>query len=253
MPALVASIGTTHPWNIAGVGLDARIVAEYGLSHAMAIAAVSAQDERGLHDLHVVPPQALRAQLESLPREIAAFRIGAAGSSENVRVIAAYLRDLALRPPVVVDPVIAVTLGGELSADDDVMETIDEELLPLGIVITPNIAEAAQLAEMQVQSIDDMRIAAKRLVARGACAAYVKGGHLDGDPVDVLVTAQGEDTYIEARLAGAMRGSGCTLAAALACELALGRDLRSAASRARAFVRTRIAAHSMRAGLQVAF
>jgi hydroxymethylpyrimidine/phosphomethylpyrimidine kinase len=219
----------------------------------MAVAAVSAQDERGLHDLHVIPPQTVRAQLQSLPGDIAAFRVGAAGSSENVRAIAAYLRGLPSRPAVVVDPVIAVTLGGELSADDDVMETIEDELLPLAVVITPNIAEAAQLAQMHVQSVDDMRAAGKRLVARGAFAAYMKGGHLDGDPVDVLVTAQAEEAYSEARLEGSMRGSGCTLAAALACELALGRDLRSAATLARAYVRTRIAAHTTRGGLQVAF
>jgi len=250
---LVVSIGTTHPWNIAGVGLDARVVADYGLSHAMAIAAVSAQDDRGLHDLHVIPPRAFRAQLDALPSGIAAFRIGAAGSSENVRVIAGFLRERHSSAPVVVDPVIAVTLGGELSADDDVMETIDEVLLPLGVLITPNIAEAAQLTGMPVKNIDDMRSAAEWLVARGARAAYIKGGHLDGDPIDVLVSAEGQELHTGGRLEGSMRGSGCTLAAALACELALGRDLAPAAGLARAYVRTRIAAHTMRGRLQVAF
>ncbi len=65
---MIASIGTTHPWNIAGVGLDARVAAEYGLPHAMAVAAVTAQDALGLHDVHVVSPESVRAQLASLPR-----------------------------------------------------------------------------------------------------------------------------------------------------------------------------------------
>jgi hydroxymethylpyrimidine/phosphomethylpyrimidine kinase len=250
---LVVSIGTTHPWDIAGVGLDVRVAAEYGVSHATAVAAVSAQDARGLHDLHVIPPQSLKAQLSCLPTDIAAFRIGAMGSSENVRVVAAYLREHASSAAIVVDPVIAVTLGGELSADDDVMETIDEALLPLAIVITPNVTEAAQLTGRQVRSIDEMRAAGQWLVARGARGAYVKGGHLDGDPIDVLVSAQGEQIFVESRLDGSMRGSGCTLAAALACELAVGRDLPTAAGLARAYVRTKIAAHTLRGGLQVAF
>lgn len=250
---LVASIGTTHPWNIAGVGLDVRVAGEYGVAHAMAVAAVSAQDERGLHDLHVIPPVSLRAQLESLPEEIAAFRLGAMGSSENVRLVSEFLREARAGVAIVVDPVIAATLGGELSADDDALETIDETLVPMGAILTPNLTEAAQLLGMPVRSVDDMIAAGRRLIARGASGVYVKGGHLDGDPVDVLVTNAGEETFNGARLEGAMRGSGCALAAAFACELALGRGFAEAARGAREYVRSKIAARIMRGRLQVAF
>jgi len=250
---LVVSVGTTHPWNIAGVGLDARVAAEYGLAHAVAIAAVSAQDDRGLHALHVIPGDALRAQLESLPNDAATYRIGALVSSENVRVVAAFLRERAARAAVVVDPVIAVTLGGELRSDDDLFSTLRDELLTLPVIVTPNIEEAAQLVGVDVRSLNAMRSAAQTLVSRGARAALIKGGHLDGQPFDVLASSRGVQTFSGERLAGAMRGSGCTLAAALACELALGRDLPDAAAAARAFVREKIAARTMRGGLQVAF
>ncbi len=249
---IIASIGTTHPWNIAGIGLDARVATEYGVAHVMAVAAVSAQDERGLHSLHVVAPDALRAQLQCLP-DVAAYRIGALVSSQNVRIVAQFLQDRAQRAAVVVDPVFAVTLGGELRTDDTLLEMLRENLLRLPVIVTPNLGEAAEILETRVGGVDDMLSAAKAFVARGARAALVKGGHLKGAPVDVLASAQGENVYAGERLTGSMRGSGCTLAAALACELALGRELFAAVACARAYVRAKIAARTVREGLQVAF
>lgn len=250
---LVASIGTTHPWNIAGVGLDARVASEYGLPHVMAVAAVSAQDETGVHGVHAIPPQALQAQLDCLPDEVAAFRIGALVSTQSVRVVAAYLRERAGRVPVVVDPVMAATLGGELRADDSLAEALRDELLSLPVIVTPNAGEAAHLLGMNVCGESDLRAAGERFVERGACAALVKGGHLEGEPVDVLVTGENSIVLRGERLPGSMRGTGCTLAAALACELARGTDLATAAKAARAYVRAKIAARTMLGGLQVAF
>ncbi len=249
----VASIGATHPWNIAGVGLDARVFAEYGLDHAMAIVAVTAQDERGLHDLHVVPPDAIRAQLQTLPDDIAAYRVGALVSSKTVDIVARFLRRHAERVPVVVDPVISVSLGGSLQSDKQLLATLREELLTLPVIVTPNVPETEQLLNTRIARVEDQRAAAREFVERGARAAYVKGGHLLGDPVDVLVSDSAEQTFSDVRLPGPMRGSGCTLAAALAAELALGRDLTDAAPAARAYVRNKIAARTMRRGLQVAF
>jgi hydroxymethylpyrimidine/phosphomethylpyrimidine kinase len=249
----VASIGTTHPWNIAGVGLDARVMAENGLDHVMAIVAVSAQDQRGLHDVHVIPPNAVRAQLTSLPGDVAAYRIGALVSSETVHLVARYLRERAAHVPVVVDPVISVTLGGALQSDAHLLAALREELLTLPVIVTPNVPETERLLDTRIARIEDVRAAGKELVQRGARAAYIKGGHLLGDPVDVLVTDSTEQTFSAERLSGSMRGSGCTLAAALAAELARGRDLVAAAAAAHTYVRAKIAARTMRGGLQVAF
>lgn len=253
MTSLVASIGTTHPWNIAGVGLDARVLAEYGLRHAMAVVAVTAQDEDGLHALHVVPPQIVAAQLESLPEDVAAFRVGALVASETVRVVAAFLRERAAHTPVVVDPVLAVSLGGSLQSDDALPETLRDALLTLPVIVTPNVPEAEQLLNVRIETPEDARLAARRFVERGARAALLKGGHLHGEPVDVLASDAGDEAFSGARLPGSMRGSGCTLAAALAAELALGRDLRTATAAARSYVREKIAAGTMRGTLQVAF
>lgn len=249
----VASIGATHPWNIAGVGLDARVMAEYGLDHAMAIVAVTAQDASGLHALHVVSPDAVRAQLQSLPGDVAAYRVGALISSKTVDIVAHFLRERAEHVPVIVDPVISASLGGALQSDTDLLATLREELLTLPVIVTPNVPETEQLLDTRVARVEDQRAAARAFVERGARAAYVKGGHLLGDPVDVLVSDSTEQTFSDARLPGSMRGSGCALAASLAAELALGRDLVGAAVSARSYVRTKIAAGTMRGGLQVAF
>jgi hydroxymethylpyrimidine/phosphomethylpyrimidine kinase len=250
---IMASIGTTHPWNIAGVGLDAHVAADLGVAHAAAVAAVSAQDAYGLHGVHAVPAQMLRAQLDALPPGIAAYRVGALVSSENVRVVAEYVRARAERIPVIVDPVIRVTLGGALRADDSLLATLRDELLALPVIATPNVHEAADLTRLEIDTLDNMRHAAEAIVSGGARAALVKGGHREGEPIDVLATTQHVMTFGGERLAGAMRGSGCTLAAALACELAHGRSLEAAVDAAHTYVRRKIAARIIRGGLQVAF
>lgn len=250
---LLASIGTTHPWNVAGVGLDGYVASEYGLTHVMAIAAVSAQDEGGVRALHAVPPEVFDAQLRALPEDVAAYRVGALVSPENVRTVAAFLEERAGQVPVIVDPVMSATLGGEIRTGASFGAVLSEELLRLPVIVTPNIPEAESLLGTSLRSIEDLRDAAARFVQRGARAALVKGGHLAGDPVDVLATASGIWEFRAARLNGSMRGSGCTLAASLACELARGRELPAAAEAARAYVRKKIAARTMRGALQVAF
>lgn len=250
---VVASIGTTHPWNIAGVGLDARVCAEYGVNHAMAVVAVSAQDAQGLHDVFAIPPHAVIAQLASLPRDVAAYRIGALVSSDTVHIVADFVRKHADSVPFIVDPVIGVSLGGDLSTDEDLESVLRDELLTLPVIVTPNVPEAAQLLSMHIDTVADTRAAARRFIERGARAAYVKGGHLSGDPVDVLVSGSVDKTFSGSRLNGTMRGSGCTFAAALSAELALGRDLAAAAAGAREYTRAKIGAQTMRGGLQVAF
>lgn len=247
------SIGTTHPWNIAGVGLDARIAAEYGVPHAMCVVAVSAQDSRGLHALHSVPPDVIVAQLEALPDEIGAVRIGALAATDSLRAVLPFVERLAARIPVVVDPVIGVSLGGELAADDALESALAGELLRLPVIVTPNLPEAVRLLGLRAGTVDDRIAGARAFVQRGARAALLKGGHAEGDVVDVLADAHGVRTFTAPRLAGSMRGSGCTLAAALACELMAGAALDDAVQRAREYVRGKIAAGRVRGGLQVAF
>ena len=143
---IVLSIGTSHPWNVAGVGRDLIVATRLNRRVFTAIAAVSAQDARGVRALHAVPADAFRAQLSTLPWDAAgAVRVGALATVENVRAVAAALR---ARPSLdaVVDPVFAASRGGPL-ADPAARTALAEELARLpNVILTPNLDEAAAVA-----------------------------------------------------------------------------------------------------------
>jgi hydroxymethylpyrimidine kinase/phosphomethylpyrimidine kinase len=236
---VVCSIGITDPWNAAGLGLDVRVLAECGVRPVSVVAGVSAQDADGVHSVTALEPSAIAAQWRSLSRaEIAAVRIGALPNAEAVRAVVSLVRERDV--PIVYDPVLEASRGGRF-ADAATVAAIVGDLLPAVTVCTPNIAEASELARIRVATLDEMRAAARALRALGPRAVLVTGGHLPGDPHDVLVDDEGETTFAGDRIAATMRGTGCVLAAVLAAELARRAPLRTAIARARAFVRQKIA------------
>jgi len=241
--AIVLSIGTTHPWNVAGVGRDIAVGSALGARVFTAVAAVSAQDGSGVVALSAVSTDIFEAQLRVLPWESAgAVRIGALPNAAAVRAAAAFLRE---RPwlPAVVDPVFAASRGGAL-ADDAAYAAVRDELAVLSsVILTPNVEEAGRLLERPRVERADLADAARRLRERGAAAVLVTGGDLLGDPADALAWAQGVEIFNDSRIAGEMHGTGCTLAMAMACELAAGRTPTDAVRAARTFVRLELARH----------
>lgn len=249
---IVISIGTSHPWNIAGVGLDARVACEYGVRNASVIVGITAQDETGLHAKFSVPADVVHEQLARLPQtNIGALRIGALFGEENVREVAHYVR---AHPeiPAIVDPVFEASLGG-VFADEATFAAFRTQMLQLPVILTPNISEAQRLLSRTIDSEEDMASAARALLAMGARAVLLKGGHLSGDPIDVFASANETKIFRNGRLPFSMRGTGCTLAAALACEIAQGKPLIGAVESARAYVRKKIEAQISYASLHVAF
>jgi hydroxymethylpyrimidine/phosphomethylpyrimidine kinase len=138
--------------------------------------------------------------------------------------------------PIVIDPVLAAT-GGDLLADGAARDALRTELIPRATLLTPNLDEAGALLGRPVTDLPAMREAARALHALGARAVLVKGGHLAGDAIDVLVDASGVYELRGPRLAGTVRGSGDLLAAAAAAALARGLDLQAAVAHGRAQVR----------------
>ncbi len=238
----VLSIGTTESRNLAGVGRDVAVGAQYGCAVVTAVAAVSAQDESGVRAFHVLPSNVLEAQLDAVARvRVGAVRIGALGSVANVALVARRLEAMA-DVWAIVDPVLHASAGGAL-LESDAFTALRNELAKLpSVVLTPNLDEAAALLGRERIGRDEMEAAATELYERGAGAVLLKGGHLDGDPVDVLATCDGVEAFAASRIAADMRGTGCTLAMAIAGELALGRELRGAVVSARAFVREKMTA-----------
>lgn len=238
----IVSIGSTHPLNSAGLGADAEVVASYFFAHAIAVAGVTAQNARGVAAVHAVPADVVRAQLAMLP-QAAGYRVGALASAENVRAVSEFLRARG-DVPIVVDPVLAASTGETLSAGDGYMEAVRDLLLRLPAYVTPNVDEARTFTGARIQNAGDLEKAGRVLVDRGARAAVMKGGHLEGDPSDVLVTREATHTFEGSRLPGTTRGTGCRLAAALLCELAAGCAPDDAVERARIYVRTLIASEA---------
>ncbi|MBV9271275.1 MAG: bifunctional hydroxymethylpyrimidine kinase/phosphomethylpyrimidine kinase [Candidatus Eremiobacteraeota bacterium] len=250
MSKAVLSIGTTHPWNIAGVGLDACVVREHGMRPLTVIAAVSAQDAAGVHAVHAIPTEVLVAELDAIP-DVAAVRVGAVGDEWNARAVTWWLERRAV--PVVIDPVMNATLGGRL-ADTATIAALLPAASRAGAVLTPNAEEASILTGTTIASVGDMHTAAEDLRSRGIRNVLIKG-HLTAtdDVVDVLAYAQGVKEFHGRRLPQSMRGTGCTIAAALACALAADYEIVEAVERARRYVRAKIAAQTTFENLNVAF
>ena len=229
----------------AGIQADLKTVAALGCYGMSAITALTAQNTLGVRAIHAVPPDFLRAQIDAVVEDIGvdAVKVGMLHSAEVVGCVARAI-DAHRLAPVVVDPVMIATSGARLLADDAVRSVIDE-LFPRAALVTPNLDEAGFLTGRTLRGDDDIRAAAERLLALGAPAVLLKGGHLPGDTVsDLLATRDGRRTWLCApRIASAnTHGTGCTLSAAIAARLALGDTLDDAVRAAHGYVRRALAA-----------
>lgn len=231
----------------AGIQADLKTFAALGVYGTTAITALTAQDTVAVRGVHLVPPAFVAAQVDAVVTDLGcdAVKTGMLGAAAIVEAVAAAITRHAL-PNVVVDPVMVAKSGDHLLAAEAV-EAVRRHLLPLARVVTPNVPEAEVLTGLVIRDLDDATAAARALVALGAGAAVVKGGHLDrADIVDVLVDAAGRVVTITgARVPGVhTHGTGCTFASAIAARLALGDDVESAVRAAQAYVR-----EAMRAGV----
>jgi hydroxymethylpyrimidine kinase/phosphomethylpyrimidine kinase len=214
----------------AGIQADLKTFHAFGVFGTTAVTAITVQDTRGVYDVHPVPVSTVRRQIEVVAEDLepAAVKTGMLATTELVEEVAASIRRLDL-PNYVLDPVMVATSGDRL-LDADAESAVADLLLPLAAVVTPNLDEARLLARREIDSPDDMEEVARLLVSRGARAALVKGGHLEGDEVvDVLVDAEGVRRWRRPRVpTTSTHGTGCTLSSAIAAGLALGRPLRTA-------------------------
>lgn len=252
MKPVVCSIGTTDPWNAAGLGLDLWALRECGVRAVSVVAAVSAQDADGVHASAAIAPELILAQFAALAAApIAAYRVGALVGAAGVAAVAAAVR--ARPAPLVLDPVLAPSGGGEFAGEATIQALLGD-LIPLAALVTPNLAEAARLTgRAVVGSVEEMAAAAERLGAGGGAAVLVKGGHLGGAPADVLWVAGVAETFAGERVPATLRGTGCLLAASCAAELAKGATIRDAVVTARAFVRAKLDAGVSFGPMRVAY
>jgi len=223
----------------AGIQADIKTVTALGGYAATAITALTAQNTLGVFGVVAVEPAFIRQQIELVLGDIGAdcVKTGMLHNEAVIETVADAVERLAAGVPLVVDPVM-VAKGGAALLEDAAVVALRRRLLPLAAVITPNAPEAEALTGVAVADLDGMKRAADRLVALGARAALVKGGHVAGATIcDVLVSPDGLQIFEGERIATAhTHGTGCTLASAIATGLAQGLALGAAVERARAYL-----------------
>ncbi len=235
-PPRVLTIAGSDSGGGAGIQADLKTMLALGVHGMSAITAITAQNSVGVQGIWSVPTDVVRAQICAVVDDIGvdAVKIGMLGSAEVAGAVADELAGIGV--PVVVDPVCASTHGDALLAADAV-DVLRERILPLATVVTPNLAEVTVLTGVVVQGPDDLEVAARAVHALGPQWALVKGGHLDGDAVDLLWDGVVAQAYSAPRLdTRHTHGTGCTLAAAIASRLAHGDDVPSAVEAAKAYV-----------------
>ncbi|HEX7049259.1 MAG TPA: bifunctional hydroxymethylpyrimidine kinase/phosphomethylpyrimidine kinase [Longimicrobiales bacterium] len=227
----------------AGIQADLKTFHAFGVFGTSAVTALTAQNTRGVTAVHAAPPAIVRAQIHAVATDLrpAACKTGMLANARLVETVAAAIREESLEN-YVLDPVMVATTGARL-LDPDAEAALAGMLLPLCAVVTPNLHEAAILGGRPVRDEAGMRATAELLVEKGARAALIKGGHLEGDDVvDVLFDGHEFRSWRRPRIrTRSTHGTGCTLSAAITAGLAHGRPLHRAIEDALDFVHRAIA------------
>ena len=223
----------------AGVQADLKTFSALGVYGATVITALTAQNTRGVTAIHDVPAEFVAAQIDAVfsDLEVSAVKIGMVSQRGVIEVIAAGLERWR-QSQVVLDPVMIATSGDKLLAPDAI-DVLKRVLMPRALVVTPNLPEAAALLDAQIADTETaMRIQGERLLALGARAVLIKGGHAAGaESVDLLIEPAAFTRLAADRVATAnTHGTGCTLSSAIAAGLARGLSLAEAVRAAKVYV-----------------
>ena len=222
----------------AGIQADLKTFAAHDVYGTSAITAITAQNTRGVIAWQPVPATLVVAQIEAVANDIGtdAVKTGMLGNAEIASAVASTIRRLGLNP-LVVDPVM-IAKGGDRLLEESAVEAIRIALVPQAFVVTPNVPEAEVLTGMTIGSLDDMREAGRRILQLGPPIVLVKGGHLASvESIDVICTADGCIELRSPRIDTVhTHGTGCTLASAIAANLARRLQALEAIARARDYV-----------------
>lgn len=221
----------------AGIQADIKTMSANGVYSMSVITALTAQNTTGVTDIMNVTPDFLKAQLDSIFTDIVpdAIKIGMVSSSELICAIVEKLKEHKGKQ-IVVDPVMVATSGAKLISDNAI-HTLKEKLLPLSLILTPNIPEAELLTGKKIASEKDMELAAKQISDTYGCAVLCKGGHQINDANDLLYEHDTFTWFYGKRIQNPnTHGTGCTLSSAIASNLAKGYDLKTSVTRAKEYI-----------------
>lgn len=253
-PPVVLTIAGFDPSSGAGVTADIKTIAAHSCYGVACISALTVQSTAGVRRVEPCDPSLITDTLQEVAADvdIAAVHVGMLGSGKVVRAVTDFLAKQKL-PNIVVDPILKSSSGADL-LDTAGAKLLLEKLVPLSVVVTPNIDEASAMTGLAVRTEEQMRAAAHKLHKMGASAAVITGGHLE-KAVDLLsfTTNRGVEQEVfksERQRSKSTHGTGCAFATAMACHLALGRGLPEAVLLAKAYVTAAISnAHPMGRGI----
>lgn len=220
----------------AGIQADLKTFAALGVYGLSALTAITAQNTEGVRAALDLPPALVEAQIDAVLEDIGAdvAKTGMLSNPAIIEAVAGRIRKWGLR--VVVDPVMRAK-GGASLLQPEAVATLRSVLLPLAEVVTPNLSEAEVLTGQRIETLDDMRAAARTIYALGPRHVVVKGGHRASEPVDVYFDG---DHFIEFRAERIetphTHGTGCTFSAAIAAFLARGLSVEEAVARSKRYV-----------------
>lgn len=235
------TIAGSDPSGGAGLQADLKTFHQHGVYGMAVVSLLTVQDTRCVSRVEVLSADLVAQQLEAVLEDIPpdAIKTGALGNSSVIAAVAERLK--GLRCPIVVDPVM-VSKHGHALLDPQARETLIDKLLPITSLLTPNAPEAQVMLGRAVTTVEDAQEAARSLAALGPQAVLVKGGHLEGEAVDVLFHQGRIEIFSGLRLDSRnTHGTGCSLSAAIAAWLAQGVPVAEAVRRAKAWLAQAIA------------
>lgn len=243
-PPVCLTIAGHDPSGGAGIIADIKTFTAFGCFATAAITSLTFQNTIGVFGATHQTAETVRGQIEPVIQdfEVAAVKTGMLPTGEIIQETARIVREYNL-PNFVVDPVVRSTSGFDL-IDDTALRILIETLFPLAAVVTPNIAEAERITNLKIENETARRVAAEKIRELGARAVLIKGGHFQSAESEKQRTArdllldESGFTFFEADWieTSATHGTGCTLASAIAANLASGKDLKTAISAAKKFV-----------------
>lgn len=217
----------------AGIQADIKTISALGCYATSVLTALPVQNTQGVRSIYQIPTVAVREQIKTVLDDVfpKAIKIGMVHTSELVNIIVGTLSRYP-KVPIVFDPVMVASSGDRLIEDETIYNIVDK-LFPVSTLITPNMDEAAILAEMKVKTLDDMYLAGEKILKLGCKSILLKGGHLKASKITSLYFSHEGNTDVfefEKFPTNNTHGSGCTLSSAIASYLALGQGLGKAIS-----------------------
>ncbi|MDA8277091.1 MAG: bifunctional hydroxymethylpyrimidine kinase/phosphomethylpyrimidine kinase [Actinomycetota bacterium] len=237
-PPVALTIAGSDSGGGAGIQADLKTFASLGVYGTSVITAVTAQNTRGVSQIEIMSLESVLSQLVAVTNDfqVRATKVGMIASESHIRLVADAAADGTL-PRLIVDPVMVATSGDRLTSDT-LLDAYRNILIPQALVVTPNITEAQELAQMTIESLADMAKAAQIISKFGAKYVYLKGGHISSDEATDLFFDGSNVQYLRAKRINTQNthGTGCTLSSAIAAYLAFGKTVDEAIHGAKIYI-----------------